>query len=162
MNEDLWKTLTSINEWVRFSEGKAVALLAAQGVLVGLLSQDQLGQENDLNTIGVVLGGVAITLNAASMLFAFFCLNPRLKLRGGVSPLYFGSIAASFKTSVEYYDYYKNKMADNDAVSKELCGQIFVNSQIADRKYKNVAYSIRLFLSSALFWFLFILTRLAG
>lgn len=157
MNEDLWKTLSSVNEWVQFSEGKAVALLAAQGVLIGLLSQGQLGQEQNLETAELTLGSIAVVLNALSMFYAFLCLNPRLKSSGGVSPLYFGSISSSFNSSNEYHDYYKDKMSDGASISKELCGQIFINSQIASKKYGNVAYSIRAFIASVFFWIAFVL-----
>ena len=160
MNENLWKTLTTINEWVRFSEGKAVALLTAQGVLIAVLSQILLTGNQIFGTIESLLSGIAIILNTASMFFSFLCLNPRLKLRGGISPLFFGSIASSFKDSIEYYEFYRSKMNTDETISKELCGQIFVNSQIANRKYRHVAYSIRLFFGSALAWILFTVVRM--
>jgi hypothetical protein len=152
MHEDLWKTLAYINEWVRFSEGKAVGLLAAQGVLISVIGQNGLDYEGSHVSWALCLGSVALILNIISMFYAFMCLNPRLKLRGGVSPLFFGSIAQSFKNSADYQRHFMEKMTDSESVSKELCGQIFVNSQIADRKFRNVAYSIRIFVVSILFW----------
>lgn len=160
MHEDLWKTLTSINEWVRFSEGKAVGLLAAQGVLISVIGQNGLGYEGAHVTLALCLGSAALILNAISMFYAFLCLNPRLKLRGGVSPLYFGSIAQSFNNSADYQRYFMEKMANSESVSRELCGQIFVNSQIADRKFRNVAHSIRAFVFSILLWASFTLMKI--
>ena len=159
MHDDLWKTLASINEWVRFSEGKAIALLAAQGLFVSIIAQNGLGQESGTETVSLCLGYLALILNVISMFFAFLCLNPRLKLGGGVSPLYFGSIASSFNNSKEYQSYFKEKMGDSESVLRELSGQIFVNSQIADRKYRNVAYSLRIFIASILTWVLLIITE---
>ena len=160
MTEDLWKTLSSINEWVRFSEGKAIALLTVQGVLIAVLSQNLLAESQSFDSVVLIVASAALALNAISMLFAFLCLNPKLKLLGGVSPLFFGSIASSFKGSNEYYEYYRDNMNTDESISKELCGQIFVNSQIANRKYRNVAYSIRLFLGAAFAWMLFVATRI--
>jgi len=160
MNENLWKTLGSINEWVRFSEGKAIALLAAQGVLIGVLSQNLLLDDFSLNAKESITVGLALAFNGGSMFFAFLCLNPRIKLKGGISPLFFGSIASSFKASNEYFDYYNEKMSNEESISKELCGQIFVNSQIANRKYRNVAYSIRLFFGSISAWMAFLIIRM--
>lgn len=162
MIEHLWKTLASVNEWVRFSEGKAIALLAAQGVLIGLLSQDKLLNDQNLTATETVLGIFAVLFNALSMLYAFLCLNPRLKLKGGVSPIYFSSIATSFQQSEEYRQFYKERMNEDDSIEKEVCGQIFVNSQIAMRKYNNIAYSLRLFFTSALLWVIFLLCKMVG
>jgi hypothetical protein len=160
MKDDLWKTLSSINNWVRFSEGKAIALLAAQGVLIGVLSKESFGSVEAMTRAQLILITIAMILNSVSMLFAFLCLNPRLRLHGGISPLYFGSISSSFGSSDEYYHYYRQKMSDADSSSKELSGQIFVNSQIAFRKYKYVAYSIRSLFLSIFIWVILILNNL--
>lgn len=156
MTENLWKTLSSINDWVRFSEGKAIALLAAQGVMIGVISQNHLNTLNEVSGLGVFLSSIALILNGGSMLFAFFCLNPRLKFSGVPSPIYFGSIATNFDSAEEYYEYFENNMSDTKSISGEISRQIHANSHVAYNKFKDVAFSIRFFVGSLGFWFVFI------
>lgn len=158
MTENLWKILDNVKEWIKVSESKAAILLTVQSVIIGLLSTSQSGQDSHPTCFQVALIAIAIILNGVSMAFAFLCLNPRLKLRGGKSPLYFQSIA-SFSNSEDYKLYYIKTMTEPDAQVKELCGQIYVNSEIARRKFFHAGVAIRAFSGAMLFWFLLILLR---
>ncbi len=153
MNDQRWKTFSLVNEWVRFSDTKAATLLAIQGVLLGIFSQSDWTKYPDkLGCFPVVIGVVAILLTLISMFFAFNSLNPKLKLMGGNSPLFFGSIASGFKNSHEYQQHFDKTMHSEEAIAKELSGQIFVNSQIAMRKFTDVTYSLRWFMVAMFFW----------
>ncbi|WP_419835986.1 Pycsar system effector family protein [Endozoicomonas atrinae] len=152
----LWKTYSIVNEWIRYSDTKAYTLLAVQGVFIGLLykafdgSIDSSGLTKTLSITGLLL-------NVISVFFAFTCINPRLNVTGTQSPLYFGAIA-SFASADSYQSHFNNKFVTPESVEKELSRQIYINSKIADRKYKNVTYSMRSFVVSLAPWISFTLT----
>ena len=160
MNDNLWKTLHNINEWIRFSEGKAIAIMATQGVFITIASQKLLEDSLVFGSFELITTVVALLFSCVSIGIAFQCLNPSLKISGGVSPLYFGSIAESFNSSREYYEYFNQSMTADNSISEELCGQIYINSRIADRKYRHVAYSIRCMMCAIVAWTIFIILRI--
>jgi hypothetical protein len=98
--------------------------------------------------------------NGASVAWAFACVNPRLRLIGGISPIYFGTISEKFGNSSEYKKFFNEKFSDESDVEEELAGQVYVNSTIAWRKFKNVAYSLRALVISLCLWSAYILILL--
>ena len=150
--EDLWRTLQCTNEWLRYSDTKATALLGIQGILLGIFGTHLHSQVEPQSKAEWIVLCVACALNVLSILFSFLCLNPRLKLKGGLSPFYFGSIAQNFSHSGEYENHVAEALEDDSDLAHELCGQIYVNSCIADRKFRHVTHSLRLFASSLLVW----------
>jgi hypothetical protein len=161
-NENKWTILHSVNDWIKVSDAKALGLIGAQGVFLAfafsaLISKEFAGQTNCLVSLTLSIG---LTSNFLSLLFAFLSINPRLKLRGGISPLYFGSIAENLDNSREYSQMYKERLNSESDMGVELDGQIFVNSRIAWRKFKNVTWSVRFMFISLIIWILYMITML--
>ncbi|USE34579.1 Pycsar system effector family protein [Endozoicomonas sp. SCSIO W0465] len=156
IEDRLWKTYGMVNEWIRYSDTKAYTLLAVQGVFIGLLYK---AFDGSIDTSGLTkaLAISGLLLNVISLFFAFICINPRLNVTGTPSPVYFGAIA-NFATADSYQSHFNNSFVTPETVEKELSRQIYINSKIADRKYKNVTYSMRGFVSSLVPWILFTLT----
>lgn len=152
--ENNWKLLLSINDWIKASDSKAIALLGTQSIFFAFIISGTISDDFNTHNSGVslTLAGIAISLNFISVFFAFQSVNPSLKLKGAVSPLYFGSIATSFKDSREYSDFCRERLAKDEQVTLELEGQIFVNSKIAWEKFSNVTRSIRFLTASLLLW----------
>jgi len=97
VDQRLWQIFSTTNEWVRYSDGKAVALLGIQGVLIGLIIaffKDSFSTADSTLASRIFLFAGIVSI-AISMLFTFLCLTPRLKnaSKTKVSPIYFGSIA---------------------------------------------------------------------
>lgn len=95
-----------------------------------------------------------------SGLYHHECLNPRLKLIGGVSPIYFGTISENFKNSREYRSFFKNNFSTEENMEEEPSGQVYVNSKIAWKKFRCVAFSLRFLVASLAFWSLYLKTVL--
>ncbi len=150
---------TSINDWIKHAETKASTILAVQTVFIGLvltrsIEKGSVSWPSLLLTVSFALG---FALNMLSMLFCFLCLNPNLRLKQIKSPIYFGSIAVSFKTAEEYSEYAEGVVGDPQNLLNEVSAQIFVNSQIALKKYRLVGYGTRFFIGSMFAWLVFML-----
>lgn len=152
-NENLWRILQMTNEWVRYSDTKAVTLLGVQGILLGFLMKslgDAFSGEMSLYLLFLIL--IAFALNIASVVFAFLCINPQLNSQGSISPIYFGSIANHFKDSGHYYEHFSKTFDEDDHIAKELCSQVYINSCTANKKFCRVTYSLRFFVGSLFCW----------
>ena len=80
--EALWKTYNSINEWIRFSDTKAGAILAANGVIASIVL-------SKLTKSNVFLDGhpiflfpliIGIILTCISIISCLICITPTLKI----------------------------------------------------------------------------------
>ena len=151
----LWKTYSTINEWIRYSDTKAYTLLAVQGVFIGLLYK-ALDGSIDSSGLTKILAISGLLLNVCSLVFAFFCVNPRQNVTGPVSPVYFGAIA-KFSSAEDYQSHFNSSFVAPESVEKELSRQIYINSKVADQKFKKVTYSMRCFTASLVPWISFTL-----
>lgn len=164
MEQRFWQILSATNEWVRYSDGKAVALLGIQGVLIGLsvtLLKDWF-TANDTTLASKILicaGAISIGMSA---LFTFFCLLPRLKNDNKIkkSPIYFGSIAVHFQNSDAYAKYIKENFESDEDISDALTDQIYINARIANAKFMWLTWSIRLIMIGLAFWTVFFIFTL--
>lgn len=150
--------LQSINGWINQSDTKAFALLGTQGVFFAFIIAAVFTQEfYSLNSgWSLTVLTIALGLNGGSVVFSFLAVNPRLKLTGGVSPFFFGSIATNFANSTEYSAFCSDRLKNEQDVVSELEGQIYVNSTIAWRKFKHVARALRCLVAAFLVWTIFV------
>jgi len=157
--ESLWETLKSVNDWIKFSDTKALALLGFQVVFLGFILSKALGSQfREMNSpLTYLVLMAAFALNAGSITWTFKCLNPRLKMIGGVSPIYFGTISEKFKNSRQYRDFFKKNFSHEEDIEDELAGQVYMNSTIAWKKFRCVAYSLRFLVASLAFWAIYLL-----
>lgn len=66
--------------------------------------------------------------------------------------MYYGHIA-KLKSHKEYLDLVSNKFGDEVEFEKQITEQIYVNSVIAWKKFKNVGWAIRFFFGSIIVLF---------
>jgi hypothetical protein len=135
---DGWSTLGEINHWIRFADTKASVLLAAGGVVGGILLSRP---EGDLLTVRGIVWSVATASVALSSLFALLALLPRLRVRrqAPTSLLYFDHIARRFAGKADdYAATFALAAGDVEAMRRELAGQILANSVVARRKFRHV------------------------
>ena len=141
------------NEWIRYSDTKAVALLGVQGVLLGFLMKSLSNAfSGKMSADLLFLTLIAFGFNILSVVLAFLCINPQLKTKGSISPIYFGSIANHFEDSIHYYEHFSKTFTEHDHIAKELCSQVYLNSCIANKKFLRVTYSLRCFVGSLFCW----------
>ena len=53
--EFLWKTYDTINDWIRFSDTKAVAIVATYGIAIGFISSNLTELKQILNKSPAIL-----------------------------------------------------------------------------------------------------------
>ena len=160
MEQRLWHTLSQTNEWIRYSDGKAVAMLGIQGVLIGLVVAFVKDFSTGLKVASTVLFIVGTVCIVAAMVFTFMCLTPRLKNGGKATPIFFGSVAANFKTPKDYSQYLGENFSTEEKISESLAEQIHANSKIASTKFRWVSWSTRLTLLGLALWAAFLFLNL--
>jgi hypothetical protein len=135
---DAWSALSEINHWIRFADTKASVILAAGGVVGGILLSRP---EGDLLTVRGIVWSVATASVALSSLFGLLALLPRLRVRRGkpTSLLYFDHVARRFTGKPDDYAVTFAQAADEvEPMRRELAGQILANSIVARRKFRHV------------------------
>ena len=156
--------LQSVNGWIAQSDTKAFALLGTQGIFFAFVISAVVsdGFYDYVSLWPLIVLAFALLLNAASVGFSFHAVNPRLKLKGGPSPFFFGSVATSFENSKQFSEFCADRLKTDEDIVYELEGQIYVNSAVAWKKFKAVAYAIRLLVGSLGCWALFVALVIAG
>ncbi|MDQ7903066.1 hypothetical protein RB614_00840 [Phytohabitans sp. ZYX-F-186] len=95
--EESWKSLQQVNEWIRFADAKAGAVLAASGVL-GALLVNAIPRLEDfkIHTTRAVLLALAIVCIGVSSLLTLQILAPRLRTGEARSLIYFDHVARRY------------------------------------------------------------------
>ena len=162
MEQRLWQTFSQTNEWVRYSDGKAVALLGIQGVLIGLavtFLKDFL-TGTSLSVVSMVLFIAGLIFIVTAVICTFLCLTPRLKNSGKISPIFFQSIAANFNKPEDYRQFITENFNTDENASKALAEQVHANSKIATIKFRWVSWSTGLTVLGLIFWAIFLIIML--
>lgn len=148
--EEYWKILNKTNDWIKFSDTKAVVILTVYGIIITTIYSNSKEVYEFLghSTFSVVLAIIAVALNFLSVLFSFLTINPRLKNPNPNSIIYFGHIQEGNSDYSEYYAQSQVILSDENEYEKQLAEQVFANSKIAWKKFRNVSYSIRCFFFS--------------
>ena len=155
--ENLWKIYQTVNEWIRFSDTKAGLILATDGVLIsvifsGLKDRLFLINKNRLLSALIILGIISIVLSIYySVLSLFPNLSPnhftqkklinREESKSGYL-IFFGDIVEGFSNFKAYKEAVDRKFQHDETIVLQLSRQIFVNSKIADKKFKRVKNSL--------------------
>jgi hypothetical protein len=160
LEKRLWQVLSTIQEGIRYSDGKAVALLGIQGVLIGLavvFVTDTYASfcTTMIFSLFLFVGIIFITI---SMIFSFMCLSPRLKNAVEISPIYFSSIAKNFKNWGTYITYFKDNFDSEVKITESIAEQIHTNSIIANKKFQMVSWSIKFLVLGLVFWVIFLVS----
>lgn len=144
--EDAWKSLSQINEWIRFADAKAGAVLAASGVLGAFLVNDVPRLEDfKVHTTRAVLIAIAVVCVGLSSLVSLHILAPRLRTGEARSLIYFDHIARRYANDRNGFaeNYLGLTKVDTD-LARQIADQVWANSIVARRKFRRVSYAIRL------------------
>jgi Family of unknown function (DUF5706) len=150
--DESWKLLEHVNEWLRFADAKAGAILAASGVLGGLMLSSIPTRSKALaHPLNAVLILIALAGIAASSLLTLRVLAPRLRTGEARSLVYFDHIARRYQSERNaFVDNYLSLANDGDGLARQLTEQIWANSLVARRKFRQVSYATR-FLGLSMF-----------
>lgn len=142
--ETLWKTYNVINEWIRFSDTKAGAILAANGVIASIVLSKLPGYKVFLNDhlMLLILLILGIITTFISIISSIICLNPTLKIGSKTnSVIFFANIAENFETYNEYEKNALDVLTDEKHAAAQIAQQVWANSKVALKKYKAVAWA---------------------
>jgi len=144
--ENLWKTYEAINQFIRFADTKATAILAVNGVIAGFYFSNTGTVQTILEQkpLAFIPLAVAMTSIVISVVFCAYCIIPRLKMNKSNCLIFFFDIAKNYPTARDYEKAIKEEISD-EKIEKYLADQIWVNSKIAVKKYLAVDLSTILF-----------------
>jgi hypothetical protein len=145
--ENLWKTYEAINEFIRFADTKATAIMAIDGVIAGFFF-------SNIGTIQTILKVKPIALIPLLMVagfimlslgFSAYCVIPRLKMNKSKCLIFFCDIS-EYRSAEAYRKAIENEMS-GDKIEGHLTDQIWANSRIAKRKYTAITISVIIFVA---------------
>jgi len=143
--DDSWKSLGQVNEWIRFADAKATAVLAASGVLGGLLVRSIPNVvEFKIHPARATLLSIAILCVGASALITLRTFAPRLRTGEARSLIYFDHVARRYANDrPAFVDSYSSLTSSQERLTRELAEQIWANSHVARRKFRRVSFAVR-------------------
>ncbi len=142
--DSAWKSLAQVNEWIRFADAKAAATLAASGVLGGLLVKQVPSAGDFAERPGFsILLALAILCDGSAALITTRTLAPRLRTGEPRSLIYFDHIAKRYqRDAAEFSENFVRIASDEQRFAIQLSDQIWANSQVARRKFRNASIAI--------------------
>lgn len=149
-SEEYWKILNSINEWIKFSDIKAGAILSIYGVLLTVIYSNakQVFELLNSNNCILTLAIIAIITSIVSVILSFLTLNPTLKNENPHSIIFFGHVQEKFDEYKKYNEYAVEVIESKDRYRNQLSEQVVINSKICWRKFKLISWSIRFFMAT--------------
>ncbi|MGW3468584.1 Pycsar system effector family protein [Saccharopolyspora sp. NPDC000995] len=141
--EDAWKALQQTTDLIKAADTKAGAVLAASGVLGGVLVR-ALPAPQDWTTRGLYTGSLLVSLGlvSVSILLALWVFVPRLNADESRSPLFFDNAASWYSTSNAFTSAYRDLLEDAERLQLSLCQQVWATSRVAQRKFRAVTPAI--------------------
>jgi hypothetical protein len=140
IEEHYWNTFTQINEWIRFADTKAGALITLNSIIIGFIASnlktvtDAISISDCLIALSV-LGSLSLII---SLLFALKCILPNLSVGEPKSNIFFKHISKKYSNAQEF----KEQLTTSTDTIDDLKTQIWANSRVADNKYSAVNKSI--------------------
>lgn len=141
--DHLWRTLQTINEWTRFADAKAGAVLTANGVLGTLAAgfvKDHWAILAANRTIAILAFACGALLIGSSFV-CVKCLLPKVKVKGETdSLLFFHHIA--LKDEEGYLIAAAEALHDDDKAFREVGKQVWANAKVAREKHQEIYWAI--------------------
>ncbi len=146
-NEDLWNIFSNINDWVRFADTKAAAVIAGQVTIFALAIPRILTNGTIIATSIwlLLLLALSLILGALTLLYALKCILPRLKVGEAKSLIFFGHIAQAFSDAKAYQEMVERHLNEPSGLRDHLVHQIWSNAVVAWDKYKTSTWALRFF-----------------
>lgn len=144
LQEDFWKILQNVNEWIRFSDQKAVFIVTTYSIILTIIYTNAkdiyigIGE----STILIVGSVMSSFISVISIFLSFKCLTPTLNNTFTSSIFFFGHIS-NHRDHNQYYNHAKSIIKNHRALEENLAEQIYTNSKIAKKKFELISWSIR-------------------
>ncbi len=150
--DGLWRCLELVNDWVRFADAKAAAVLTADSVLFGALALYGSGHDFSDRPASSVFTVAGLALAGASFIAGILVVLPRSSVPGAPrSPLHFADIAADFRgRPADYVAVVRQLAADHQQLDDALASEVWANAVVATTKFRRVGLAIWLLLGATL------------
>lgn len=160
--ENLWKIYETINEWIRFSDTKATAILAINGVITGFYFSNiaELRSIIAQQLIAFIALDLVVSTIVISTLCSTFCIVPRLKIGKKSSLIFFFDIAKNFSTVGDYAEAVNQTLKNDTEIKTQIVNQIWANSKVAFEKYGWVKRSAYFFVGTVFANIAFVISAL--
>jgi hypothetical protein len=147
-----WGSINYVANLIKASELKAGLILTFYGILLNFIYNNiQSVIEATTGMIGFyILLGLCFICVVVSIFYSIRCFMPRIETKYDKSIFFFGDVTSSFGDIREFSKIFYEVSIDEDRLFAQLGQQIFINSKIAEIKFKNIKRSMQ-FLALALF-----------
>lgn len=142
--EYLWKVYNAIDESIKFSNSKAAATLAINGILISLVLSQIINTEDFLDRYPLltIFFIIFFLLTLFSIILCSLCLIPSSSIEKSDSIIYFERIAKNFKTDEDYLNKVKMILSDDEESMKQLTIQIRQLSKVATYKFEYIKWGV--------------------
>lgn len=154
-----WYSINYISDLIKSSELKAGLILSFYGILINFIYNnvsliDIKEVESWLLTgFGVLLICTIVT----SIFFSVRCFVPKIEGKFNTNVFFFKDVISKFGDINSFSRSFYEVSIDETKVFKQLGEQVYINSKIADWKFKNVNRSIRFLILSLFLLFIFLI-----
>jgi len=140
-----WGSINYISNLIKASELKAGLILTFYGILLNFIySNFQTVMEDIQDLLGFyILIGLWFICTLISIYYSVRCFMPRIEAKYDKSIFFFGDVISSFGNIREFSKTFYEVSLDEDQLFPQLGQQIFINSKIADVKFKNIKRSMQ-------------------
>jgi Family of unknown function (DUF5706) len=142
--DSAWKTLERVNEWIRFADSKAVALLTGNGVLGGFVIR-AMPRWSQVGTHPWRYWFLATSLGfvMAAILSNLRVLTPKLKAGEPRSLLYFDHVGKRYRDPTNFNHAFRELLNDEPRLIDQIADQVWANSRVARKKFVAAGWATR-------------------
>jgi len=140
-----WGSINYVFSLIKASEIKAGLILSFYGILLNLIYRN-IGEvmtvAMDDHYLLFVPLGLWILSTVASIYYSIRCFMPRMETSYGKNLFFFKDIISKYGTIKEFSKKFYHTSLDEVELFDQLGQQIYINSKIADNKFRSVNRSI--------------------
>jgi Family of unknown function (DUF5706) len=150
VQDNLWKVHDTVNDWIKYADTKAAAILAANGIMAGVASSNLVSvrgfvEKHPIALVALIPGAIA---GGLSVFFCLRCLKPVLSFGQPTSLIFFAHIAQTHDTHHRYAATIRQRFADEQAMIEEVSHQVLANSNVACKKFVAVGWATWCFIAT--------------
>ena len=140
-----WGSINYIANLIKASEIKAGLILTFYGILLNFIYKNLPTVIDTIeNPIGFyIMLGFWFLCIAASIYYSIRCFMPRIENDYDKSIFFFGDVISSYGDIREFSKTFYEISLDADQLFPQLGQQIYINSKIAEVKFKNIKKSVQ-------------------
>ena len=141
-----WGSINYVFSLIKASEIKAGLILSFYGILLNLIYRN-IGEVMTIASDGHYLLYIPVALwmlsTIASIYYSIRCFMPRMETSYGKNLFFFKDIISKYGNIKEFSKEFYHTSLDEVELFDQLGQQIYINSKIADLKFRSVNRSIR-------------------